>query len=387
MLATLARNGDVLLRIRRADRLYAHLAGRLMDASMSQGQRAPAGYTRERPLVIQGHAYVGGEWIPGQVLAVATPAERARAGLPASPPTGIIEPARAKAAPQAAQAAPAAPAAKPAVPVAKPAAQAAPAAKPAVPAAPPTPATPPAERLRQHPPAERLHLDSARSKFSEFVKGSSVSDAKKKEYENYGHHVLGVMTPTALRRFVEYSAGATFYDTNDALNKALAARSKKARDLIASGKRIGGCYNFMTMKFDLDGNRKSINANESREVYAHEFTHAVDGPRQEFSNSQEWQEAWRAEIASGQLTEYATITAAEGFAEFGRLAYGRSVHPDALRKKYPKATAVWEKHGLLPQTGRSTDIKLQEKFDKPIYDGHQHIDPLLPRPAAAKPGA
>lgn len=38
---------------------------------------APAGYTKERPLVLAGKAFVGGEFIPGDVLAKATPQEKA----------------------------------------------------------------------------------------------------------------------------------------------------------------------------------------------------------------------------------------------------------------------------------------------------------------------
>ncbi len=46
--------------------------------------RAPHGYTRQKPLVIQGHSYVGGEFIPGDVMAKATASEKAkiRGGAP-----------------------------------------------------------------------------------------------------------------------------------------------------------------------------------------------------------------------------------------------------------------------------------------------------------------
>lgn len=50
---------------------------------------APKGYTEQRPLAIQGKAYVGGEFIPGDVVANATPQEKAAmAGQqqPAQPP-------------------------------------------------------------------------------------------------------------------------------------------------------------------------------------------------------------------------------------------------------------------------------------------------------------
>lgn len=41
--------------------------------------RAPSGYTRQRPLTIQGHTYIGGEFIPGDVMAKATAQEKAAA--------------------------------------------------------------------------------------------------------------------------------------------------------------------------------------------------------------------------------------------------------------------------------------------------------------------
>src|ERR1019366_4915473 len=50
------------------------------DMSLSAA-RAPQGYTAQKPLVIQGHPYVGGEFIPGDVLAKAPPRERAAAGV------------------------------------------------------------------------------------------------------------------------------------------------------------------------------------------------------------------------------------------------------------------------------------------------------------------
>src|SRR6266446_4203659 len=38
--------------------------------------RAPRGYTSKRPLVIQGNRYVGGEFVPEEVMAKATPEEK-----------------------------------------------------------------------------------------------------------------------------------------------------------------------------------------------------------------------------------------------------------------------------------------------------------------------
>ncbi len=42
---------------------------------------APSGYTHQKPLAIQGKNYVGGEFVPGDVVARATPEEKARLGI------------------------------------------------------------------------------------------------------------------------------------------------------------------------------------------------------------------------------------------------------------------------------------------------------------------
>ena len=53
------------------------------DAIALSAVHAPAGYNEAKPLVIAGHSYLGGNFIPGAVVAQATPAEKAKLGLPA----------------------------------------------------------------------------------------------------------------------------------------------------------------------------------------------------------------------------------------------------------------------------------------------------------------
>lgn len=56
------------------DGLRHQLGGSRIEMSAA---RAPKGYTHEKPLVIQGNPYVGGQYIPPGVMARATPAEKA----------------------------------------------------------------------------------------------------------------------------------------------------------------------------------------------------------------------------------------------------------------------------------------------------------------------
>jgi len=107
--------------------------------------------------------------------------------------------------------------------------------------------------------------------------------------------------------------------------------------------------------------------------YAHEFAHAIDwnGKRYEFSQTNEWEDAWRAEIInqtvldameagfnSGNfdnwwhdlvpwevpLSAYACTRSEEGFAEFGRLLFE---DPEAAKTQFPQCYAYWHKHGLV----------------------------------------
>lgn len=109
------------------------------------------------------------------------------------------------------------------------------------------------------------------------------------------------------------------------------------------------------------------------------MTHAIDGPGREISNSPEWQRAFQKEISRGKLSKYATTSPSEGFAEFGRLVYGNKVSAGELHRKFPLAAAVWQKHGLMPGSGKAKAKPLREIFDKPIDDGGFHADTLLGR--------
>jgi hypothetical protein len=54
--------------------------------------RAPTGYTHEKPLMIGGRPYIGGEWIPGNVVDAATLEEKSALGMKPQPPAPPIPP-------------------------------------------------------------------------------------------------------------------------------------------------------------------------------------------------------------------------------------------------------------------------------------------------------
>jgi hypothetical protein len=92
-------------------------------------------------------------------------------------------------------------------------------------------------------------------------------------------------------------------------------------------------------------------------TYAHEMTHAIDGPDHEHSNSREWQSAFAQEISqqragkyggkTWRLSEYASGSASEGFAEFGRLLYSTDVDHETIKKSMPKSYQYFRSQGLI----------------------------------------
>jgi len=132
-------------------------------------------------------------------------------------------------------------------------------------------------------------------------------------------------------------------------------------------------------------------------LYAHELTHAIDGPQSAVSNSPEWREAFAAEIAHAKdaappLTKYAGTKPSEGLAEFGRLLYASDVPPGTVAAKFPKCAAVFKARGLWPADGAvakavSPVRLLPELFGEYVAVPGGHIDRLLASGEATDPPA
>jgi hypothetical protein len=90
-----------------------------------------------------------------------------------------------------------------------------------------------------------------------------------------------------------------------------------------------------------------------RGTYAHEMTHALDGPDGKHSGTDEWKRAFSEEIkhpdddGAYTLSKYASTDESEGFAEFGRLLYGTATEHEAIKQSMPKCFAYFQKAGLI----------------------------------------
>lgn len=134
-----------------------------------------------------------------------------------------------------------------------------------------------------------------------------------------------------------------------------------------TNKDIVGCWSFdPTGKngnvFLLDGagnpehtGKYKFASGDIEGVYAHEFSHAIDGEKSEYSNNVEWIKAWQKEInehdSSGEyrLTSYAGLEGPhEGWAEFGRLLYSKDGDIKNIEQDFPRCFAYWKKQGFVP---------------------------------------
>lgn len=172
-----------------------------------------------------------------------------------------------------------------------------------------------------------------------------LPDAKRQEYYGAAKGVFEAMPEKAVERYNAHTVGHRFHGSTEDLTVALTGDIPGLHDKLGASKQIGGAYRPRTGTLELDGGMEAA-AQSTREVYAHEMTHAVDGPRHELSESGAWQEAYRAEIAGGKLSAYAKKNAAEGLAEFGRAVYGGKADRAKVEQHFPQATKFFKENGL-----------------------------------------
>jgi hypothetical protein len=181
------------------------------------------------------------------------------------------------------------------------------------------------------------------------VDKSGVSSENKTRFKEAITTVVSNMPEKAVGLLKANTERVRFYDSGTELTRELLReRPEYASRLSSPTAVIQGYYS---------GNSKGLNLNgphrESWRIqglYAHEMTHAIDGPDRTFSSTLSWEKAWRREIRGGGLSSYAGIKSVEGFAEFGRAVYAGDVPRATLEIQFPRATRFWKENGLWPTT-------------------------------------
>jgi hypothetical protein len=261
------------------------------------------------------------------------------------------------------------------------------AAKKAPAAAPPKEEPRPAEKPPEATPAASEPHPVAKSIVMQLNSAPGLTDEQREHYGRAVARVVRAMPKEALDRVAAHLDRMSFHpsikDIPQAMIDQLADQpglTPTQRDAIRKqydylkGMSIGGVYmnGFKTVHVDGDaGNpnragRHGQGFGLAHSIYAHELTHAVDGPDKQLSNSPEWADAYKGEIAFDRaaakagkvappLTDYAGEKPSEGLAEFGRLVYASDVPHSVIAEQFPKATAVFKSRGLWPAQERTGD--------------------------------
>lgn len=214
-----------------------------------------------------------------------------------------------------------------------------------------------------------------------------LSAVKKKAFSDAVKLVESKLSAKAKERLGKNLKGFVFHGDIEDLTAALVERSPDLKNEL-KGKNAGGAYSKKSGEMFLDGGGRIDGKKVGTDaVYAHEYAHAIDGPELELSKDQGWREAWRAEAQ--KVSNYATKTPQEGFAEFGRLVFSSGLGTDQLRERYPLSMAHWEKLGLLPdgvqaaeagkQLAEGNTPQMADVFEAPFHTDDAIGDRPLPR--------
>ncbi|MES2792489.1 MAG: hypothetical protein V4719_22935 [Planctomycetota bacterium] len=236
------------------------------------------------------------------------------------------------------------------------------------PAAPATPApnqtteptTPKPEQTAEQK-AEQEAWTAARekvyNKLVAFINHSSIPDVLKEKYTQTTSNVLNNMPTHALKVLHNNVVEAIFYESIPDLGKSVPHAEGKVPH--------GACFRIDRKQqyviLHLDGQITELipAALNEHQIYAHEFTHALDWivkpqflplnhhtiPR--ISSTDDWVDAWFTEIVPNNLSWQAKEDWVEGFAEFGRFLYDQDTNVEQLALKFPLSYAIFKKHGLI----------------------------------------
>ncbi len=185
---------------------------------------------------------------------------------------------------------------------------------------------------------------------------SKLSPEQKKAYQAATDGVLSAMPEVAQQRVAASLKKVSLFGTTQELTQDLVARhpeSDKLKRVLANGSVVGGSFYPKTGEWladgdvGLTGDFSQEGRSNVHETYAHELTHAIDGPELEFSSSKEWQMAYDAELRGGNLSQYASTSAVEGFAEFGRALYSGGADEETLAFFFPRSVKFFRDRGLM----------------------------------------
>ncbi len=180
---------------------------------------------------------------------------------------------------------------------------------------------------------------------------AQLDQAKRAKYRAAAEAVLDAMGPVALKRWNENVKSITFYPDTESINEFVRSLGHAfARATDVRGLCIRDLSQPWLCGLCLNGGAETGEhfPRTTRDVYAHEFSHAVDlaeGETARLSSTVAWQMAWSAEGADiqGRL-HLPNRGAREGFGNFAIIAWN---YPEDARRHYPACWTFWKRHGLV----------------------------------------
>lgn len=192
-----------------------------------------------------------------------------------------------------------------------------------------------------------------------------MNEETKSLYRNAFVDVLARMSDNAACMMDENVDKIRFFGTTGLLTASLDIEAYKQGRRAAAGFSHFRPTHYGDLFLDGAGLNNASDMPELMEIYAHEFSHAIDWVRPvdaldaddypikgyTISSTTEWLHAYETEIDTGTspLSNYANWSPSEGFAEFGRLVM---LHPNYAKRAFPACWTVWESHGFVNPLGQ-----------------------------------
>jgi len=172
------------------------------------------------------------------------------------------------------------------------------------------------------------------------LKDARLSKARRKEYKASVTKLLYAMPPAALKRLDQNVSAWMFHPDVASVDAEYRKRGGTEPAM--------GFYDTKTRQLHFDGGVPGATAEDT---YAHEMSHAIDGPRFTRSRIPAWHRAWKEELGPGarnRLDENAATNYYEGWASFGEAVYARPETHEFLERNFPLCCNFWKGQGLWP---------------------------------------
>lgn len=226
-----------------------------------------------------------------------------------------------------------------------------------------------------------------KDRFNAHIAKINAPREQKVKYARAVAKVLEAMPPKVKAMFHREPWHANFYASQKELIDSVyetfpSAKGKILEKTLAlcAYKRREGSYHLF-----LDGDDEFQTLPE---IYAHEFSHMLDGRRGDgwtYSSTDAWKSAWGSE----PTTAYSRESEREGFAEFGRILYSGRYKLESVEQRYPKCSEFFKKNGLWPGSDVGDETEVQEVFEEKIdldADGN-HADVIASEIISSRPDA